>query len=349
MNYNFARAYIAKAARRRIVFICIIFVLSVLIAISLHVPNPSNLYFQDVSFATGGDLRSLYDAHTPYVKTEASFFLDTGYYWEKDNQITHKYYAIEAEDYFILCRVDDKFEGDELENYALSGKIMEPSSDEEELFDLCASDIAESWNISQGEARAMLCPLMIRNDYARVADQIIFAIAVIFGIFLLVRLVLALRDLVDYKKSSSYKKLAKAGVDPETVNNELSRDFEYGQFALKQKGVLIMRNWIVQTTWSGFTARRKNTLLWFYQTITRNRYNGIPVGKTYTVTLQFSDGGTVTLVAKKKTVNGILNTIAAAIPEALCGYSDELSRIFVNNRSEFLRMKEDLRNNNQNT
>ncbi len=76
-------------------------------------------------------------------------------------------------------------------------------------------------------------------------------------------------------------------------------------------------------------------IVWAYQSTTQHRTNGIPSGKTYAAILRTADGRQYELGMKEAGVQRLLEAVSASLPGVIIGYTDDLERIYKQNRSSF--------------
>ncbi|MDR3210279.1 MAG: hypothetical protein LBT36_06615, partial [Oscillospiraceae bacterium] len=85
---------------------------------------------------------------------------------------------------------------------------------------------------------------------------------------------------------------------------------------------------VFQSTFS-YRVERKSSLLWLYKTVQRNRYNGIPTGKTFYATMHFASGRQERTAAKESQVDAMLQELAAQSPNALIGFNQNLANLWL--------------------
>jgi hypothetical protein len=338
MGQNFAKRQVGRISRNKIILYCIAIAL---IGALLYktAPSPGNLYLGAAAFESASEFDALYGAHEFYVTAFTDSFFDTGYYTSTDGRATHYYYTFWAGEQYVICRVGTDVEDEELYDYTVLGKLAAPTSTEAEIFTELALDLSEAWDIPYDEAQGVVSPYIVRVDQSRLFEQAGLGLAAAVAVFFALRLILAARALADYRTARAYKRL---GPDAELVNGEISRDLDYGQFALDRKDLTITRGWILSRSALSFAAQRKRDLLWVYKTVTRHRTNGIPSGKTYSVTLSFADGKQFAFNARANTVDGLVAAVAADVPTALPGYSDELAALYRRDRAAFAARRDEI-------
>ena len=76
-------------------------------------------------------------------------------------------------------------------------------------------------------------------------------------------------------------------------------------------------------------------VVWAYQSTTQHRTNGIPSGKTYAAILRTMDGKQYTLSMKEEQVQRLLEAISVSLPGVVIGYTEDLERVYKQDRSAF--------------
>ena len=74
---------------------------------------------------------------------------------------------------------------------------------------------------------------------------------------------------------------------------------------------------------------------WVYQSTTQHKTNGIPSGKTYAAILRTMDGTQYSLGMKEEEVQQLLEAMHTALPGVVLGYTEDLERLYKQNRSAF--------------
>lgn len=90
-----------------------------------------------------------------------------------------------------------------------------------------------------------------------------------------------------------------------------------------------------------YRAIPHNKIMWAYQITTTHRTNGIKTGTSYSV-MYYIDGcknSTTLGVSNEATALEILRRLNETCPWVVVGFSDELKKIFNNNRAQFLQLR----------
>jgi hypothetical protein len=149
-----------------------------------------------------------------------------------------------------------------------------------------------------------------------------------------------------------WKKLAKFG-DPETITAEVNSQIanDSNQFHAN-KSITITRSWLIRKTTYNLDLFSLEQIAWIYQKVTQHRRNGVPVGKTYAAVMIGQNGEALEIPAKEAEVMKILAEIIQRIPWVVVGYSDEIRNLWQKDRTSFLAIlqqrREEANNANQN-
>jgi hypothetical protein len=107
---------------------------------------------------------------------------------------------------------------------------------------------------------------------------------------------------------------------------QFGREYENGRTRL---GVLdITDSWLFSRIASDTMLLPLSAVVWLHNTVTRHTTNGIPTGRTYSVSVYFRDGGKTVVNCKKSTADTVLETIARRCPNAAVGFSKEREAAF---------------------
>jgi hypothetical protein len=151
-------------------------------------------------------------------------------------------------------------------------------------------------------------------------------------------LIIIIRAIVcigDYTRAKQFEALSFDGIrDAEQTNTEISHELEAPP-ALQDSHMTLTRGYVIFPSAFTFAVKRKSDLLWFYKSITQHRTNGIPTGKTFSVTLRFADGKTFSIASRKNLVDGLMLVVACEFPQALQGYDADWEKMFNKDRSAF--------------
>jgi hypothetical protein len=307
--------------------------------IYFNAPSMRNLYIKEAEFWSESELDGLYADKEYFVTTFTDDFFDTDYYMTEDGKTKDKYYTFFAGDRYILCKTGVDFTEYEYEDFTVSGYLRKLTSTDSEVISGIADDISYDGEISYEEALDYFAPYIINMKASRTVQQVFVGIGLLAVLAAVLRICFSVYTMSDYTRSKKYKKLDNGGVgSAERVNSSISAEFERGEFRINKPYMKMSANWMAFTKFSDFSVYRKSDMLWVYKTITRHRTNGIPTGKTYTVTLRFADKQTETIPAKNERVaDEIVQTIITNCPGAVAGYSKELESQYNSNAEPFVK------------
>lgn len=194
------------------------------------------------------------------------------------------------------------------------------------------------WDELTSEEKEMCLPYVLEVD--RVGNigsgttvYIFLGLGFVFLAVAAVIVILALsgsyqKMITEYIKSQGNSELVKGRVESFLASMDPKKPLYYNeQFICGQNGA---------KTIFGETDK----LAWAYtKTITHKR-NFITVGHSYYVVLGFTDGKLHEVLMKKEAeATAYVQDISARMPKVVCGYTDELSRMFRKTLPEFLKLK----------
>ena len=99
----------------------------------------------------------------------------------------------------------------------------------------------------------------------------------------------------------------------------------------------ITRAWLFQPSFlGGLTALPLDSLVWAYKKVTTRRTYGIPVGKSWAAVICDRNGGSIEINGKEAQVDEILQKLWLQAPWITGGYSDDLQKLWSQERSKFV-------------
>ncbi|MDR1464236.1 MAG: hypothetical protein LBJ11_02895 [Oscillospiraceae bacterium] len=111
--------------------------------------------------------------------------------------------------------------------------------------------------------------------------------------------------------------------DPAFAAQQFEREARDGQREDFDK-LTLTEHWLFSRAADNTFLFPLREIVWMHKTVTQHRTNGIPTGKTYSLSVYFSDGGSHTFPASKGGVDRVQEAFARRCPGALVGFSPEL-------------------------
>jgi hypothetical protein len=330
MQYNLAAKEVARCSRHALAT-----ALSVLaicgVLMYLFMPVPSNLLGQYTPITTAESVDNAYKSHNLFVTYTADDYMDTGYYLvDDDDNITNHYYTFFVDNQFVICKTDKNFNQDEYTNYIVKGVLQKPRDVDQSAISQLSADLASEYGYTQAEMEAYVNPYIINTMTSPVVLTMVFSyLGILVALWAIIQLILAILHLGDYERSKSYRMMTLGGtVTPEQANEEASPDFAAGEFLIKARDGVVSHNFMLFRKPYHFILERKADLLWFYQVVTTNRVNFVPVARTYSIRFIFRDDKVCDINLRgKKATEKMLQLLTVDCPHALAGYSEELAKM----------------------
>lgn len=157
-----------------------------------------------------------------------------------------------------------------------------------------------------------------------------------FGVLLIL---LALIRLVKATNGSYLKKL-KADIASIGIS-ELAAESDWNTAAEISKGIKVGRLFTYYMEGSKPRAIPNTKIMWCYQNTTTHRTNGIKTGTTYSVMI-WVDGrknASNLNMPNEATAQAMLQRYSAQFPWIIVGYSEELRKMYHNNRGQFMQLR----------
>jgi hypothetical protein len=142
----------------------------------------------------------------------------------------------------------------------------------------------------------------------------------------------------EIEKTPVWEALAVYG-QPRQLSSEIEQDLLAG--SVKYGNLKITPHWLIQKslfdTWTSPVAE----VAWAYKGITQHKTNGIPTGKTYSVTIVGRHGQRTTVKASKSRAEALMLELMQRVPYAIFGYSDDLKKAWNSDKRGFLAAVDD--------
>jgi hypothetical protein len=235
---------------------------------------------------------------------------------ETSRSVSAAYYVLIVEDRLLLVK------GATTLPTTVEGELKRMSPDiENRLF-----NTPEMW-----AARSQFVPFYL--DTGSFREPGYWAIGAV-AVFVLLYLWLGIPAWRQLKDPSSHPVVQRASKWGDPLGVAIAAEREYPAPAVTGGGWKVTDNFLIRSTFFTFDILRLQDLVWAYKAVTKHSWNFIPTGKTYNAVL-ICYGGGATIKTSEKRTEDILGFASRAAPWAIIGFSDELSKYFQSNQSDF--------------
>jgi|GEM_PF-1723721 len=341
---SYAKKQLKRIAKNTVIF-SLILIAGVTTLLLLYAPNLGNLFFKTGTFDSEFELARLLDANNVYVTHTTDEFFYSGYTLESDGVDEADFYLFNAGTQYVICRTKPGMTDESYANYEVRGRVEMPKGKDAELRGMLVREWLEYWqeeepDLTRAEVMTWFAPYIIDTTAPRWQPQLLVLGAFALIIFALVKMLLAVRNASDITESKWYKRMTFNGTeDAALVNDAVTAELAGENWVAFNKNLCITENWIVSQTNFSFKVRRKSDLVWLYKTVTQHRTNGIPTGKTYAVTLRFTDKTTEAAGARNEAgTDNFMNILMSCCPDAVYGFSKELEQLYNKDLAGFINM-----------
>ena len=340
MNNNYAKKQVRRTAKN-IIILNIIIIIAIIIFVNKDYRALRSIYMEEETVSYGSKLAEMYQSREIYVKSYTEEFFDTGYEMLEDNVVVDKYYAFYLNDMYIICRTDTKMTQESYSSYKISGLLVEPDTEEKKILNAIIGEISDQLDVTRTEAQGYVSAYIIDVGAPRLLHQILFGVAGVVIIFCVSRIIIAIRDIIDYTLNKKYKKLGKeSGRGPEIINEEITAELGNEEKLYKFGHAKITENWVVSESFANFEILPKTDVIWIYKLITQHRTNGIPTGKSFSIEMLFKNKKRVSIAQKnEKIADETVNKLVEIFPGAIVGFSNELLRMFNKDINKFIELQ----------
>lgn len=214
----------------------------------------------------------------------------------------------------------------------LSGRIRKMDNDMYRYF----KDYMLDLGLSEEQFEEYTIPYYIKVFPSEQTENICTVAAFSFGVLLIV---LAAVRLI---KAASGGYLKKLRADIASIGiSEISADSDWTAAAEICKGVKVGRLFTYYMEGSKPRAIPNTKILWSYQNTTTHRTNGIKTGTTYSIMIWVDGQKNASNIGmpNEATAQEMLKRFGNQCPWVVLGYSDELRKMFQNNRSQFMQLR----------
>lgn len=246
-----------------------------------------------------------------------------------NTRVTTHYFAAPVENRLLLIKSSSEKMATHYNGALLPVSASVRASFQREILD------ARHMTFSQVFVPYMLDARSFRSD-----DYIGLAIGIPIILLAAFSVKKALVRIRDVRESPIYKWLRHHDSSPEIISAMIESDLKLGK-SMKMGSLTFTSSWLLNKTWFGFTTCNLAEVVWVYKKITRHSVNFIPTGKSHGLIPADKSGRMIEIdVGRGKSqedqVSGFIQALAVRIPWVVVGYSDELKKLYKNNRADFV-------------
>lgn len=260
--------------------------------------------------------------------------------WTGDqNTEDYRYMAIKLPTSYEK-RMDDMtemtYEGYHSSPIHFIGKIRKMDSKAYALFEDYFTDGADGWTKEEFEASTL--PYYIDYYHDSISMGVIYGLMFVGGVALIV---IGVLRIIKGKTGGYLKKLREDIRISGYSESYIVSDYASSQNITKNDDVKMGRLMTYYHLGPNYRAIPHNKVMWAYQNTTTHRTNGIQTGTTYSVTYYvdgYKQNFTIN-VPSEPAAQDILRRLNTTCPWVVVGYSEELKKLYNNNRAEFLQLR----------
>lgn len=359
MEQNYIRKIIRKNAWRPI-FISLIFVFITLTGFLSESDKWSTLFTPLAEGNSVTGIQELYakDKYYFQLKNADVYFLDYAIYSydtvngvkSSDEELSQIYGIIYYDDGYLLALLPKDYldmTDEELSSVTAVADLKALSDDQyhQEAYEKMVTTLSEAYNADPSAVRESIPEICVTiTEHARQGDQLVF---IILGLLLLASVsvfIYQLLILINYKFSGFYKKLAKTG-NPEDIeyriNSAIAGEHYLYMSPLRSAAYtgLITADYIIGKTNHPLAIYPTRDLIWVHLNTFKRKSHFITISKTYQVLFYFKDIKLPVAInfPKAAMATELIQRVADTLP-VMCGYSDELKKLYKKDYSAFLNL-----------
>lgn len=194
------------------------------------------------------------------------------------------------------------------------------------------------WNLQQkivndksgGDYSAAFYPFMLdASDYTN-SGYVWLAIGVPLFIYCFFKLLSAIKWL---NSPQSHPAVSKYQNSLSSQEEDIAESESIQKFGSE---IVISKHWVLKKEVFSFTLFALTSFTWAYKKVVQKRVYGVPSGKDYGVIIHNEFGGSIESQMNEIKTNELLTHLQQNAPWIVIGYSDDLSKLWTQNRKEFL-------------
>lgn len=207
-----------------------------------------------------------------------------------------------------------------------TGALVDMSSDEK-------TQVVDQFESENDNTGAFL-PFMLDTSDFRTNGYIALAVGFVVLLICIWLVLTALSRMTDHTKHPIIRALRRFG-DPQQVADQINADMSNPHETAGK--IHLGTTWLVIPGASpGLAATRFDDLVWAYGKVTQRRTNGIPTGKSYSAIFCDRYGASMTVQAKEKSMNEILQVVGKRAPWVILGYTPQALGGWKSNRAAMI-------------
>lgn len=314
---------------------------------SLLTASKEPIPLEEVDF--DGDIEGLYVTGTLYGVYD--------WYCEntKNNSLDSKEFIIHADDYYYMGLLADKKDVDEVEalmdvfwsymdgiatyeelerkQFEITGTISPIPGDSLRFYNDYINEVA----IENPSIRTYFLPYYIEmNKVGSFTVGSAWALCIIGVMFVLLGILFLIFALTGHYQKS-IKKYIEASGAPEMTAERIERFLENTR---EINGMYYNAEFICGQHGSTTVFGETSKIAWVYTHVTKNKSYFITISKTHDLVICFTDGTRHFISMKNESVaQQHMNRLAELCPQAIFGYTDELSNLFNRSLPSFLNLR----------
>lgn len=253
--------------------------------------------------------------------------------------LTGDYYSTDSRYMAVNVPVDYERRMDQMagsssrgDSIFLSGRIRKMDGEIYKYF----KEYMQDGGLTDEEIEQYTLPYYIKVFPDEQLENVCTVIAFLFGVLLIILAILRLVRAM----SGSYLKKLKADIASAGVS-EASAEYDWNAAVEICKDVKAGRLFTYYMEGSKPRAIPNGRILWSYQNTTTHRTNGIKTGVTYSVMIWVDGRKNASNIGmpNEATAQELLKRFSAQFPWIVLGYTDELRKMYHNNRAQFMQLR----------
>jgi hypothetical protein len=323
MTSNFIRDFVRRSSLTQLILFGIGFAF-VIAAIALSTNAYHNLLAGPFTVAKDYvlSLSNLSDAKQYHITIEADDALDTGYSYvtTEDGRETGRknYTALVLDDRLLLVET----KGDVNSRSHTGALVNIPHDVQREVIDQLVKEVPQ--------IEGAFLPFMLETENFKtntILGLVATSICLLIAVWGVLRSALRLSDANRHPIMRALGRFGEAEQVADQIDHEVNSHHE------QVGNIKLTRNWLVHQQGLTFNAMRFSDMVWMYKHVLKTKYYGVvTVNKTYSAYLWDRHGHRITITAREKQVDEMLQAIYRRAPGIIVGYDPQLEKQWKKNR-----------------
>lgn len=217
--------------------------------------------------------------------------------------------------------------------FTIKGNVKKIEGDDLKYYNDYLDEMAEYFEMSQAEVEEWFKPYVLVQPQVGDGDFTAY-LATFFGLALILGAIALIGKAIFADPLKDMRSYAKT-----TGNEELTMSYieSFYNMTPDRYGIRVNDKYFILTGTGKPKFCETKNIIWFYKYVVTRKSYFITVGHDYYVRIQLANGKMLQVASKNEAgIGEMLDYLMKMIPDAIVGFSDELNRMYRNNRQQMI-------------